>query len=423
MMRTKTKVIIDRWLGSAVVICLNLAARLLGQILRINHSLSIPPERIVVCKLLGMGSIIQATPLLQTLRKKYPNAEIIFITAEANRKLLENISVVNTVLTINDRGFFPVIESAYKVLRQLWENRAGLYIDLETYSYFSTALATLSCARNRFGFYRVERNIRMGVYTHMMFFNQRAPIAQSYLQMARLAGCIETVNDLYEFNVALRDLISYKEKLKPVIGKVPENIIIINPNASDLRIERRWPTDNFILLIERLTREHPGYCFFLIGTYGEYDYVKSVYDGLSAYSRQTVFNTAGMFTLTELFALIKESRLVITNDTGPMHISFALHKPTVSLFGPASPSQYGQNPNAYGIYKNIYCSPCVHDFLTPPCGGDNQCMKKILVEEVAGLCNAIIAANTDPHGVIMIPPMNYLKIDGATSLGILERNQ
>ena len=103
-----------------------------------------------------------------------------------------------------------------------------------------------------------------------------------------------------------------------------------------------------------------------------------------------------------------------------MHISFALGKPTISLFGPASPIQYGQNKNAFGIYKNLYCSPCVHDFISPPCKGDNQCMKKITVKEVELLCKNILSG-TIHEGKILTQEMEFLKNDGQTSLGIVDR--
>ena len=72
----------------------------------------------------------------------------------------------------------------------------------------------------------------------------------------------------------------------------------------------------------------------------------------------------------------------MTNDTGPMHIAFSCGTPTVALFGPASPIQYPGIKNTSIIYKDVYCSPCVHDFVIPPCNGDNICMKLITVSEV-----------------------------------------
>jgi ADP-heptose:LPS heptosyltransferase len=419
-MKTRTKIILDEWLGRAAVFLLNIIARVIGKIAHIDHSLNVPPKRIVVCKFLGMGSIIQATPLLQTLKKNFPAAEIIFLTSGANRILLEGVNVVDRIITIDDRKLFYVIRSTFDALLKLWKNKADLYIDLETYSYYSTAVATMSCARNRFGFYRIERNIRLGVYTHMMFFNTRAPIAQSYLQMARLAGCVDIISELYPFHVADSYKVSFANKINATSHKAFYKYIVINPNASDLRVERRWPIENFTKLISLLRTEYPDKTLLLIGASNEKEWVKKLYNSLDEFTKENVINTAGLFSLYELIAMINGSDLVISNDTGPMHISFALNKPTISLFGPASPSQYGQNINAFGIYKNIYCSPCVHDFITPPCCGDNQCMKQITVEEVFLLCKEIFKSVAE-HGRVIIPPMKYLKQDGNTSLGILER--
>src|SRR5436190_24188910 len=111
-MKTSRKVIVDTLIGRPLVFLLNLAARLLGQILRPDHSLDRAPKNIVVCKFLGMGSIVQATPLLQTLKKNFPSAKIIFVTSKTNRKLLEvfaasnpsfgGLPMVDEVLTVDD---------------------------------------------------------------------------------------------------------------------------------------------------------------------------------------------------------------------------------------------------------------------------------------------------------------------------------
>lgn len=420
-MKTHTKVILDDWFGKLAVIILNFSARFLGAILSIDHSLEKTPKRIVVCKFLGMGSIIQATPLLQTLRQNFPSSEIIFITSEANRSLVESIKSVDKVLCIDDKNTFRVLNSTFSVLKSLWTKKADLYIDLETYSYYSTAVATLSCARNRFGFYRVERNIRMGVYTHMMFFNARAPISQSYLQMARLAGCKSTVETIYNFPISDEVRFAAKQKVNAACGNSDGGIIVINPNASDLRIERRWPPENFASLAKKLTATYPQKTILLIGAGNEKGWVNEIHQKLDDETKMKVFNVAGLFSLGELFAVIDSAEEIITNDTGPMHISFSLGRPTISLFGPASPSQYGQNPFAFGVYKNIYCSPCVHDFLTPPCKGDNQCMKQITVEEVFDICNKVYS-HFQKADKIQSSSMGYLKDDEKTSLGIVVRD-
>lgn len=418
MIRTRTKVVLDAVLGRTLVFFLNVVARLLGRILSIDHSLARRPKTIVVCKYLGMGSIIQATPLLQTLRKNFPEARLVFVTSVSNRRLMKQVEAVQEVLTVNDAGLIALLGSTWKVLHRLWQLRPDLYIDLETYSYYSTAIATMSCARNRVGFYRVERNIRMGVYTHMMFFNARAPIAQSYLQMARLVGCREIIGQLYPFRIDDADLNSMRRKLERQLGESFEPFVVINPNASDLRIERRWPADRFIELIRSLSDRFPSHRFLLIGSASEAAYVGEIYRRLELPHEEQVINTAGRLSLGELFALISRSELVVTNDTGPMHIAFSLGRPTVSLFGPASPSQYGDNPNAFGVYKNLYCSPCVHDFLVPPCGGDNQCMKQITMEEVDALCTRLLRGDSSSFAP---ERLRFTRTQAEGALGVVNR--
>jgi ADP-heptose:LPS heptosyltransferase len=421
-MKTHTKIRIDAFFGRLIVAALNMTVRILGRFVGKDHSFDTPPRRIAVCKFLGMGSIIQATPLLQSLKASFPHAELLFITSAINKTLVGSIQCVDQVMCVDDTRFFRVLTTTFSLLKALWVRRPDLYIDLETYSYFSTTVATLSLSQNRLGFYRLERNIRLGVYSHMMFFNQRAPIAQSYLQMARLAGCRTIVSQLYRFPIQTHEAAAMRGKLDAITGQAGAPFIIINPNASDLRVERRWPVTSVIQLIQRLCDETRDLNIMMIGSSSEYEWVEEIYQSLDSPTRQKVFNTAGRFSMTELFALIHEAVMVVSNDTGPMHIAFALGRPTVSLFGPASPSQYGENPNAFGIYKNVYCSPCVHDFLTPPCRGDNQCMKQITVEEVMALCRHILSGRHS-QGSTLINPMLYLKSDGKTSLGMLERKE
>ncbi len=388
----------------------------------INHSFDKIPERIVVCKFLGMGSIIQATPLLQTLRQSFPRSKIFFVTSKANETLLKKVNSINEVWCVDDKNVSSVLASTWTLLRKLWRNKIDLYIDLETYSYYSTAVATLSLSRNRLGFYRAERNIRLGVYTHMMFFNSRAPIAESYLQMARLVGCREIQRELFPFRINQDDKENCRKILENLKVQNDKRYIVINPNASDLRIERRWPLDNYAAVITKLSKEFQDLQFILIGTKNESEWVEKLMSFLQGSEKERVYNTAGKFSLGELFALISGAVLTLTNDTGPMHISFALKKPTVCLFGPASPSQYGQNPYAFGLYKNIYCSPCVHEFLTPPCRGDNQCMKLITTEEVSSLCIHLLRNEQLSPPEYPAFPQQFALANGINTLGLVERS-
>lgn len=377
-MKLKSKILIDRIIGLPLVYALNVLARILGFLLRIDHSLNKPIKTIAVSKFVGLGSIIQATPLLQTLRKNYPEVTIVFISNESNKALLDHIVVVNKALTISDKGIFALLRSTTGLLFELWKLKPDLYIDLEIYSNYSSVIATMSLSKNRIGFFKNDKTYRKGIYTHMLFFNVKAPISQTYLQFARLLGCKSIITELSlnTGNIASDTVQIIDRKLNTTLQKY----IVVNPNASDLRLERRWDFENFVALINKICDEFPEHKLILIGAGNETAYVNRLSSQLL--SKSNVVDSSGKLSIKELLILIANSSLMITNDTGPMHIAFALKVKTVALFGPCSPQQYGEIGNTITIYKNTYCSPCVHEFIIPPCKGDNQCMKKIKVEEV-----------------------------------------
>lgn len=376
-MKFKTKIVIDKYAGLPLVFLLNIFARILGFFLRIDHSLDKPVKTIAVCKFVGMGSIIQATPLLKTLRKKYPNAKIIFVTSASNESLFHFIDEVDEVFFVSDNGIAALVSSSLSLLLKLWKSRPDAYIDLEIYSNYSSVITTMSLARNRMGFFKDDKMYRKGMYTHMIFFNIKSPVSQTYLQFARLLGCKEIVAEA-SINATKIDASAMARISKKLNNIILDKYILINPNASDLRLERRWPSENVVQLVKAIGFEFPDLKIVLIGDKNEVEHVNKIASQLGF----NVFDSSGKLSLHELIALISHSDLLITNDTGPMHLAFGLKAKTVSLFGPCSPQQYGVNANTISVYKNVYCSPCVHDFIIPPCKGDNQCMKKITVKEV-----------------------------------------
>lgn len=365
-MNVKKQIFIDQYIVKPFTYILNFIVRIVGKILRIDHDLNKDFKRIAICKFKGMGSIIQATPLIQSLRAKYPQAEIIFVTTTANSKILEHIPLIDRVILVNDNGFFKFIPSSIKALITLMRIRPEVYFDLEIYSDFSSLFALMTLSKNRIGFYLRSSSYRTGIYTHMMFFNPRVPVSKAYLQMGQLLNC--DVNfDLYPLNIQDKKQNDSKKYM------------VINPNASDLRIERRWPKAYFIQLIEEILKNDLTIEIHLIGSKDEEEYTTSIE---KAVTNDRVINTSGKLSIEELIVEINNAIYMVSNDTGPMHIAFSTKTPIICLFGPCSPDQYGMSENAHIIYKAVYCSPCVHDFITPPCNGNNNCMKLITVKEV-----------------------------------------
>lgn len=115
-MNIKQQLLIDKFIAKPVAFLLNFMVRGVGQILSISHDLNKPFKTIAICKFKGMGSIIQATPMLEAIRKKHPEAEIIFVTTEPNRRILTKIDLVDAIVTIDDSNLFKFISTNIKSL-------------------------------------------------------------------------------------------------------------------------------------------------------------------------------------------------------------------------------------------------------------------------------------------------------------------
>ena len=127
-----------------------------------------------------------------------------------------------------------------------------------------------------------------------------------------------------------------------------------------------------------LIEKDPCAVLLLFGDSSQYELTSSICEGLG----KRALNLAGQTSLRELAALIKLCSVILTNDSGPMHLADALDVPLVALFGSTSPiltGPYKQRESV--IQKKVPCAPC----FKRRCPIDFPCMKKIETEEVLSL--------------------------------------
>jgi ADP-heptose:LPS heptosyltransferase len=381
--KTDTKFLIDRTIALPLAWAANVAARTAGQLLQRDHHV-VPAEvhTIAVAKLLGMGSIIQSTPMLNDLRRSFPDAKIVFVTTKANRGLIERLGMIDEGIYVDDANPTVLATTTAQAVAKLLARKVDLYFDLEVYSAGASILSLASGARNRVGFYRGSARFKKGIYTHLTVFNPRAPIAAIYRQLHLSVGGKSSGRVKYgPILVRTADEESLTTTLAKQSIALQQRYVVVNPNASDLLLERRWPMNKYVELIIELTSR--GEQVVLVGAKPEAAYVAEIMALLPPLARARIVDTSAKLALGELFALIKGAACVVTNDTGPMHFAIALDRPTVCLFGPVSPDHYGvRKSNIETLYHAVYCSPCAHEIDTPPCAGVNVCMQLIEVPEV-----------------------------------------
>lgn len=340
-----------------------------------------PPRKILLMKFFGMGSILLASPMLRGLRERYPDAEIGFLTFASNRSIVERLHLVDHIYSLSTASLTGF---ALDVVRQLWRIRRDGYdvtIDLEFFSKFSTIMTYLSGSGVRIGYF-LRQLWRGDLLTEQIYYNHYRHITEV------IAALVAPLDVRITDHTIQRPAFSDGERARATdllasCGIGADDLVIgFNVNVSDLSLERRWPKENFQQLATLILRELDARLLF-IGGGGEAGYVAEVLAPFSGNHR--VINLSGQTSLGELMAVMTRFSLLITNDSGPLHLAAALNVPTVSFFGPETPVLYGpKGEDALVFHEALYCSPCLNVFnvKTAPCAGKNLCLQAISVSAV-----------------------------------------
>ena len=150
-------------------------------------------------------------------------------------------------------------------------------------------------------------------------------------------------------------------------------LVVLNPGAY-FGSAKRWFTDRYAALADRLIEEE-GVEVAIVGSAGE----TAIADEIRQFMRHRPCVLTGKTDLPALMGLLSRCRVLITNDSGPMHLASALQVPQVALFGSTDEIATGPwSPEAQVIHKHVECSPC----LLRECPIDLRCFNRIEVDEV-----------------------------------------
>jgi len=153
-------------------------------------------------------------------------------------------------------------------------------------------------------------------------------------------------------------------------------VVAINAGA-EYGPAKRWPAERFAQTAIKVT-ELADVRWIIVGGRKDVDISREIETRLreASLEENTVVNVAGQTTLLDLCALLRFCKVLLTNDTGPMHIAAALGTPTVSIWGSTSPELTGpMSPRSIIIREPVECSPC---FLRE-CPIDFRCMERVQV--------------------------------------------
>lgn len=333
--------------------------------------------RILIMKFFGIGSMQLASPLIRAIRRAWPQAGIVFVTFHQNAEFVRLLPDVDEVWAVRTTSAWAFVRDTLALLARFRERPIRLVVDLEFFSKYSAVLGFLSRAPFRLG-YALPVFWRRRLTNRFVAMAPHLHIVDCYLQFAQALG-IPSEPHLVPPRVTPEAVAGLHRRLP---RKGP--LVVVNVNAGETSLLRRWPPERFAAVAERLAAQ--GAFLAFIGSPGERSYVQSVLDRLTPATAARSWNGAGELTAGELVALLAEARLVLSNDSGPLHLAASLGRPTLSLFGPETPRRYGpRGPGHRIFYEALPCSPC----LSPDngkcalCPFDQKCLRDIPADPVA----------------------------------------
>ncbi len=322
-------------------------------------------QNILVIKLRYLGDVLLATPVLQALRKAWPEARLTVAVNRGTEAILAHHPCADEVLAVDRLG----CRSQWAFLCSLHRRRFDCVLDLSD-SDRSAVLTMATGAPIRVGF-NWEHRWRGLVYTHIVDAAYGAVHTVDYDLAALSPLGIVPVNGQPSLHTAPEDD-AVAARLSAETELAGRLWVMIHPGARYWF--KSWADERFAALIDQLALR--GLPSALVGGAGEQDKAACI----SALCRQPPVNLVGRTSVLELASLMKQAALFVGNDAGPMHMAAALGVPVVGLFGPSDPRVWGpRGARVDVLYKGMDCRRCFH----PACErGAESCMNQIEVDEV-----------------------------------------
>ena len=323
--------------------------------------------KFLIIRFSSIGDIVLTTPVIRCLRKQYPEAEIHFLTKYAFKGILDNNPYINKVHTLDD--------SFELMLHELAVEEYDYIIDLHH------NLRTLRIKRHlkkvkSFSFNKL--NVEKFVLTNFKINT----LPKKHI-VDRTLDCISSlavVND----GMGLDYFIPARDNVKnddiPTAHMHGYIAVVIGAALAT----KKLPLHKLQELCAAI--DHP---IILLDGKDDYEDGKAI----AKMDEIKIYNACGKFNLNESADLVKKSKLVITHDTGLMHIAAALQKPIISVWGNTVPAfgmypYYGKRSNMhYDVVEinKLWCRPCSKIGYKKCPKGHFKCMEKIAVNDIVNL--------------------------------------
>jgi lipopolysaccharide heptosyltransferase II len=348
-------------------------------------------KKILFINPFGIGDVIFTTPIIESIKSKYPDAYIGYIcNIRTAPILLSNLNVDKVFIFERDeyRQLWQVskakcIRSLLSLLSEIKKERFDMVLDFSMsrdYGFFSM----LAGIKKRTGYNYKNRGLFLtdkikleGGYhdKHVIDYHKE------FLPLLEIGLPVDTKTKIY---ISEEDNSRAKKILQEHGLALTDKYICIMPGAGaswgETAFRKRWPVERFADATAQIAKAGK----FKIALLGSADE-----KGLCGFIKNKVpeaVDLCGSLSLMVSIAVIKHSQCLLTNDGGPLHMAVAVGVKVVSIFGPVDDRVYGPYPADIERHivikdRDLSCSPCYNSFKLPDCE-DLKCLDNITVDEV-----------------------------------------
>ncbi len=345
-------------------------------------------KRILVVRVDLLGDVVLSLPAVRVLRRTYPNAQIDMLVLRSTAAILQ--AERGDIARVLEYDPHVWRRPATLLRAQAWRDALALLHTLRNTHYdlcvsisgdIGSILSRLSGARRRVGYAAEAYPFFLTDQLPGGRYRQHQHEVRYVLALAERAGGVVLPGDedlllhvLPEADRTAKWLVQDARKRTGAHGP----IVAMHVGARNGQA-KRWPTQHFATLAKRLVEEDEA-LVLLTGAPGE----KALAEEILSHSCAQVVNLVGKTSVPELVALLAQSDVLVTGDSGPMHIACAVSTPVVALHGATDPALSGPTArNATVLRQRLWCSPCYDASATAECRfGNPVCMKQLRPELV-----------------------------------------
>lgn len=333
-------------------------------------------KSILIIKIGTIGDTLLLMPVLKAIKDRYPEVSITAINSRNNSDILNRYSFIDDLRTFEISRAFKNPLYFFRFMMDINNKRYDVVMDFEPWARISAILTYFVKTGYKVGF------ITKGEVKHLLFDMAipHSPACHEIVNYISLVNSIGIpVNNRHIGFPIFPSEGEYVEDLLKKEGFLDNDFILFHPRSAGYKgYLKEWGTKNFINLAKLLIRG--GYYIGITGTKDDELVAKEI---VSA-SPENVRSFCGKLTIGQVAYLIRKSRLLVTVNTGIMHLGAALGHPMIVLNGPAGILRWGPigSSKVCNIESAFPCAPCLDLGFEYKCR-DGGCMDAIRVETVA----------------------------------------